>query len=1018
MKPIKLEFRGFITYKEKIEIDFTRLYNKKIFIISGDTGSGKTSIFDAISFALYGKTSRNIPMEKLRSDYLSTKDLYTYVILTFEVDNKVYEIERIPSQIAKKSKVNQDIKHSASLYEISDEKILLAEKIGNVEKEVINIIGLDKDQFTKVMLLAQGEFQQFLHSSSKERTELLGKIFKTDQYKNIQELIKEKSLASKKELDFIDKNLQNEIAKDIEIEEAIDSSEKITHDFDQMVKKIENINYKYDKALKSKKESYERKNQIYTSLLKQREMDKNLNENILKFQKVSADLKEKQKQESYYKDLREKSEKSAFAKNIKIIEDNLDKIKKELSVNKSRLEKANELLEKYKKEIAASNEEISAIDDKSNKLDALKIKRTKLVESIRELKEFKEKEKEYLQIEKDLSKIDRIVKENGKLKENLEKIRKDLYELNDNLDEKRNEKLSIEKNLSELKDRKKEINDALDLYKKNQDILEKINQNDKLLISKENEQAKLLDQVKIFEQNRKIIEINKLIDDINKTGTCPVCGDKHDKHFKKLQVSNVDIDLVNKNLNNINKEITKIKTQNQLYKESIIETKSLDKIIAEKYNIEVEINNINKEKENLEKTIAKFLLIKQDKENISVNYSYDIEKNTKILDNLKLKTKDSEDLKIYYQLNKEKMQNLDINELNKNLDEIDEQINSLDIYIREVNQRHNNLLKQQVKTQTEIGNYKTNIEKAKENIFTIKKDLAGRIGEKFIDHSEYKTYLSYYDEIQNKLEQIDAYFKALDELKINYKNLKVYEGKQLANLDSIEEKINDVYENLNTLNEEISNVKVKIISISLILENIQKLEKKYEKLSDESIILDKLSEISNGATGKVAGRQKIDFQTFVLTYYFDRVLNYANKRLLQMSNGQFTMARTSEGQNLRSQSGLDIEILDANTGKTRPASTLSGGESFLASLSLALGLSDEISAENGGITIDTLFIDEGFGTLSDDYLSKVIEQIEKLSYDDKFVGLISHVSELKDAIDGKILVSYKEDRGSSLEVIA
>ena len=203
-----------------------------------------------------------------------------------------------------------------------------------------------------------------------------------------------------------------------------------------------------------------------------------------------------------------------------------------------------------------------------------------------------------------------------------------------------------------------------------------------------------------------------------------------------------------------------------------------------------------------------------------------------------------------------------------------------------------------------------------------------------------------------------------------------------------------------------------------ILANIKTLEEKYEKLSDESVILDKLAEIANGATGKVAGRQKVDFETFVLTYYFDRVLNYANKRLLQMSNGQFTMARTSEGKTQRSQSGLDIEILDANTGKTRPASTLSGGESFLASLSLALGLSDEISAENGGITIDTLFIDEGFGTLSDDYLSKVIEQIEKLSYDDKFVGLISHVSELKDAIDGKILVSYKEDRGSSLEVIA
>ena len=240
----------------------------------------------------------------------------------------------------------------------------------------------------------------------------------------------------------------------------------------------------------------------------------------------------------------------------------------------------------------------------------------------------------------------------------------------------------------------------------------------------------------------------------------------------------------------------------------------------------------------------------------------------------------------------------------------------------------------------------------------------------------------------------------------------------LINLDEIEEKITLVNKTIKEIGDLISNLKFKILSITGILENIEKLEKKYESISKESVIFDKLAEIANGATGKVAGRQKVDFQTFVLTYYFDRVLNYANQRLLQMSNGQFTMIRTSEAKSLKTQSGLDIEILDANTGKTRPASTLSGGESFLASLSLALGLSDEISAENGGISIDTIFIDEGFGTLSDDYLGKVIEQIEKLSYDNKFVGLISHVNELKDAIDAKILVEYDQAKGSKVNVIA
>ena len=1018
MKPIKLELRGFITYKDKIDIDFTRLYDKKIFIISGDTGSGKTSIFDAISFALYGKISRDIPMEKLRSDFLTADDLYTYVKFTFEVDNKIYQIERIPSQRAKRTKADQDIKHAASLYDITNEKILLAEKIGDVEKEIINIIGLDKDQFTKVMLLAQGEFQQFLHASSKDRTELLGKIFKTDQYKKIQETIKEKSKASKNDLEYIDKNLQNEIEKDGEINNAIDSGERITHDFKVIVEKIENISGKHERDLASKKEAHDKENQSYTLLLEQREKDKNLNANILKFQKVSADLEEKLRDESYFTSLREKREKTTYAKNIELIEKSLEKSEASLTANKNQLEKASKLLQEIDLEIEKSNENYQLINEKNKNLDKLKINKTKLKDSISDLKEFKEKEKSYLQIEKDLLKISEITKANEDLKEKLESNRKDLYELNNSLDDKRNESLSLEKNLADLRQSKKQVDDDLATYKKNQDLLEKINTNEKDLLSKEKEQSQLLEQVEKFEQNRKIIEINKLIDDLNETGTCPVCGDKHKNHFEKLPVEEIDVEFINKSINQINTELTKLKTENNFYKESISKVEEIDQILKENSNLEVKIYNIEKEKEDLEESINKLVKASENKKEVLNKNTDDIKSNNNLLDQLKEKTRDSEELKIYYQSNREKMQALDLGSLSSDLENLDKKIGFLEEEIKKINQRHNNLLNQQTKTQTELKNYKENIKNVKDEIANTKTDLNNKIAQQFRNFDEYKAYLALFDEIKAKSEQIDEYFKILEELRINFKNLKEFEGRDLVDLEKIESQIKESRQNLSQIDEEISNIKVKILTIKDILANIKTLKEKYEKLSDESVILDKLAEIANGFTGKVAGRQKVDFETFVLTYYFDRVLNYANKRLLQMSNGQFTMARTSEGQSLRSQSGLDIEILDANTGKTRPASTLSGGESFLASLSLALGLSDEISAENGGITIDTLFIDEGFGTLSDDYLGKVIEQIEKLSYDNKFVGLISHVNELKDAIDGKILVTYREDKGSSLEVIA
>ncbi len=1018
MKPIKLEFRGFITYKEKIEIDFTKLYDKKIFIISGDTGSGKTTIFDAISFALYGQTSRNIPMDKLRSDFLSSEDLYTYVKLTFEADRKIYEIERIPSQRAKKSKIDQNISHAASLYDITNEKILLAEKIGDVESEIRSIIGLDKDQFTKVMLLAQGEFQQFLHASSKERTELLGKIFKTDQYKKIQEVIKEKSQESKKDLNFIDENLKNEIEKDDEINVVIDPNERISHDFTMIKSKINEIIKNYEVKLADENNNLEKENKKYASLVEQRQKDKTFNENILKFKKISAELREKSKDEAHFNDLKEKLKKAEYAKNISLIDENLDKNKVNLLENKVNLEKANNLSKDLEEKIAQSNENYLKLDEKNQQLDELKISKIKTTDSLNSLKEFKEKELLYQQIEKDLEKISSLSLENEELKEVLEQKRKDLYDQNYDLDEKRNKSLALEKNLTDLMNSEKEINNELEIYNKNQELLQKIAENKNLLQIKESKKEVLEKDIENFEQNRKIIQINDLIDQLNSTGICPVCGENHKKHFEKIEVNDIDIEAVNANLSEINQTITKLKTQNQIFKESIKESKGIDQIQLEKSNISQQITNINEEKESLSKSIGKIRQNADGKKSELVKVTEKTQKISNILSELKEKTKDSENLKSYYQANKEKMQSLDFESLSTRLEDLNTNIERLDREIKETNEFHNNLLNKQTKNKADITNFNQNIDTLEKSIDELKKQLDEKIKEKFDSFVDYKYYLDIYKEISQKSQEIEEYFTLLAELKINYKNLKEFEDKNLVDLDRIDKEIAQTNTSIKELSNTISNLKFKNLSITGIFENIDSLAKKYESISKESVIFDKLSEIANGNNGKVAGRQKVDFQTFVLTYYFDRVLNYANQRLLQMSNGQFTMIRTSYAKSLKTQSGLDIEILDANTGKTRPASTLSGGESFLASLSLALGLSDEISAENGGITIDTLFIDEGFGTLSDDYLAKVIEQIEKLSYDNKFVGLISHVSELKDAIDGKILVTYREDKGSSLEVIA
>ena len=178
-----------------------------------------------------------------------------------------------------------------------------------------------------------------------------------------------------------------------------------------------------------------------------------------------------------------------------------------------------------------------------------------------------------------------------------------------------------------------------------------------------------------------------------------------------------------------------------------------------------------------------------------------------------------------------------------------------------------------------------------------------------------------------------------------------------------------------------------------------------------------LRALSNTVNGTLAGREKIALETYVQTACFDRILRRANLRFLAMSDGQYELKRQREAENNRSQSGLELEVIDHANGSRRSVRTLSGGESFLASLSLALGLSDEIQSAAGGVRLDTMFVDEGFGSLDEETLQKAVAALSGLAQGDRLVGIISHVSELKDRIDRQIVVKKDRAGGSRVEVV-
>lgn len=1011
MRPKILKMRGFITYKDQVEIDFSKLYDRKIFLISGDTGSGKTSIFDAISFALYGKVAREIDDDRLRCDFLSEEDPYTFVSLEFEVGDKTYLIERIPRQIAKKTKKGQNISSSVSLFELNlGEKKFISDKKRETDEAIKEIIGLDDKQFSKVMLLAQGQFQEFLSAKSTDKASLLGDIFKTYEYKDMQDKLKEASKDSIKQMDLIDRELTTTLDYSKEIKDLVDKDDILTHEFDQILASIRSGKEEVDKVYKNISAKEQKLDDNLKNLYKSLEQARNFNQNIEKYRQIEEKILPYLGEEEDNKDLLEKIKKAELAKNIYIYEKryktNLDDIKaieKSLEEDRSREKEEEKLFKKIEKDYQDVNSLTKA-------LDKLKIEDENISKTLTELENFADAKKSYLSLDKERKDFDLCQKERENLQTNFAKDR-EIFDLNNEILREITEKgnlinqslQSLVENTRKLEDDLKKL-EEIEIYKKEIEGL-KDKKNHILAIEKK------------ARSNNELAIINKMIDKLNDQGICPVCKTSHRNHFEKYPTGDFDLEKILGDMANIDQAIllrdaqVKKIMESHTFKTSLQELRSLiDRNYSNKKDLEDKLLGL---REDYKKRKADGEKLKKTLEFIRAR----IKELEDRINSLEEHLRKSKDIEIKYLSLKEKMENVSEDNLVAKKAKLKEKIKDLADKIAEITssyQKSQLILKE---ISSNIINKEQSIKDLEEKSDEYDSEFKTVMAESFASEDAYTQALARYDKIIGNKDYLITYFKDLERLRASLENYLVFKDKEPQNILELNQKIEDEASYKMELSDKKAEVFAQITNFERVLQRIDDLKKDYDNNVKSHKVLAKLSKLADGSFGKVIGREKIDFETFVLTFYFDKVLRLANIRFLDMTDNQFSMVRNSDASDLRSKAGLDIEILDANTGKLRPVATLSGGESFLASLSLALGLSDEISMENGGIRIDTLFIDEGFGTLSKDYLTNVITAIEKLSYEDKFIGLISHVDELKEAIEAKIRVKYEPNLGSSVEVM-
>ncbi len=898
MKPINLTISAFGPYKNMVSIDFTKLGENGIFLITGDTGAGKTSIFDAISFAIFGEVSgSNRPIQSIRSDF-ADPNTETFVELEFLHKNKIYKILRNPSYEKPKKKGEGFTKKTADASLEFEDKVVTG--IKNVDTKIEEILGINAKQFKQIAMLAQGEFLKILFAESKDRTEIFRKIFDTNIYNLIAKKLKENLKENEEKLKELKSSFTTNTANILWSEEnKVDISSKDLNEVD-IATVLE--------ALKLEIKNNDAENTSLQAKILKKEQEINVNEeNIKKQEELNIKI------DNYNELLKKKIE---YKQQEKEIED--------LKIKIAKNQKIKEVIKPKEENVKNQEEQIQKLKKDLENLN------TKIING-------QKKEKEHNTKIETVNKIGEIYKEYG-----------NCVEIKDELLEKANRLKNIEKIELKKSEQVKEYTKIENEYKvMNADFLEK--------------------EDEFFKEQAGIIA-----EKLEENKPCPVCGSiEHPKIAKK----SVSV-LTKQELDKLKELLEKKHKEKQLKQEECIKTNSQMNTLIEDFKGD------SNEEFNLEK--SKNLIreeFNKNKEKLEINEKMLSEEYNKLSSNtLMIKEFDFEKFKdgVIESIN------LDKNELIKDKtiqEEKNKQLQEGKIKLKEYNEEY---LK-------EVLNLGFNTEEEYKNVLIADKEI---------------------EKLQKFVEQFNT--------NVTVNNTKILEiekeVKDKQKLDLTEEKAKLIKEK-NELEEERKvhiQVKGKLDNNTRIYNLLTQNSKELKKKIKDFIIYDELSRTANGT---LPGKKRIEFEQYVQATYFDMVILEANKRLAKMTENRYWLVRKEEPEKISDKVGLDLEVGDNYNGKKRDVKSLSGGEAFKAALSLALGLSDVIQSYSGGVVIDTLFIDEGFGSLDTESREQAINTLSLLIDNNKLIGIISHVTELKERIDKKIIVTKTND-GSKIEIEA
>ncbi|WP_338754182.1 AAA family ATPase [Bacillus sp. FJAT-52991] len=1028
MKPLKLMMQAFGPYAGKEIIDFGQLENHTMFVISGRTGSGKTTIFDGISFAIYGRaSSEGRTGAELRSHFASD-DLLTEVMLQFSLKGHTYEIYRSPQQEKKKERGDgyRTVTAKAELYEwINDgERKLLAANVRDVDEKIKEIVQLDANQFRQILMIPQGEFRKLLVSDSKDKEQILQRLFHTQFYKKIEEKLKVEASSLKQKVQSgaeertqLLKSIQSSSEEMVQLLQTSPLNESAV--IIQLAKDIEDLTVQSQ--------------HIQQTLLKQNELRDEWNKKLDQAERLIIQIERKEQLDKQLQQLQARKE-DILSKQTEIVwaekATKLEQQEKECKALKSELDGLNQRINLTTKELAAKQEAYIQAEQIWKEENAKEEERQQAADEVSKLNGIKAA---VYSLDDEQQLLERLEKE----KQQLESCRMELSikheEAEKRIDQVEAELSSLDHWQNQLYQEEKKLTKVNERIQLCHDIQEQQTE-----VSNLQEQYRNL-MKKYDEKSVQLTRAQTVLEELESAWNkhhasmlaatlvagqpCAVCGSTDHPHPASEVLgapAKEEIQLAKNEVERLESEqliIEKNKFEKQTRYELSTETLGKLKQKAEEIGLDDDLMKDGQRIDGLLKQKqASEALVREANERLQLKTKW-METKEKLkeerrklqreINELQQKASNAQEL---FVAKREGMEHLlkSIPASIRKKPAFDEALDRVEKRKQELFERFDQALKQKQISEKSVATAAATLQeveymhKGKQKQLEKERNVFLELMNQyqFKDYKQYESSKRSEAAIKHIQQEIMAYHEELRSVSDRRQELiQLLEGVEKPNVAHIKQELASITEQITIEQERWAMTSALIRDCHRIKERVEELNEDLKELEEKYQLIGHLYDMAHGNNV-----HKLTFERYVLASFLDDILTVANERLVKMTAGRYYLLRKTDRAKGNAQSGLELLVFDQYTGQERHVKTLSGGESFKASLALALGLAEVVQQYAGGVSLETMFIDEGFGTLDQESLDQAIEALMDIQSSGRLVGVISHVPELKERIEARLEV--------------